>query len=153
VAAGALLLAAAFAVEPVAIPSDSMAPTLQSGDQVLVDKLGLRLAGVRRGDLVVFHEPTTGELMVKRVAAIAGDEVGIEDGILVVNGQPVSERYLDQSRVDGLYFGPFTVGSGLVFMLGDNRANSVDSRTFGPVPADDLVGRVKLRLWPPTVTH
>jgi signal peptidase I len=151
--AGALVLAVGFAAEPVAIPSDSMAPTLHPGDQVLVDKLGLRLTGVHRGDLVVFHRPSTGELMVKRVAALSGDEVGIEDGILVVNGQPVTERYLDQSRVDGVYYGPVTVAPGCVFMLGDNRANSVDSRTFGPVPAADLVGRVELRLWPPSIPH
>jgi len=83
----------------------------------------------------------------------AWHRLGIEDGILVVNGQPVTERYLDQSRVDGVYYGPVTVAPGCVFMLGDNRANSVDSRTFGPVPAADLVGRVELRLWPPSIPH
>jgi signal peptidase I len=82
------------------------------------------------------------------VVAVGGDEVGIEDGYLVVNGHTVEEPYVDHRVLDGVYFGPVTVPPGSVFMMGDNRANSVDSRTFGPVRRDTIVGRVMVRIWP-----
>jgi signal peptidase I len=132
--------------EPMRVASSSMEPTLNSGDHVLIASRAYRSAGPGRGDLVVFKGPD-GPL-VKRVAAIAGDEVGIEDGQLVVNGRIVPEPAVDPNTVDGLYYGPVTVPPGSIFVLGDNRANSVDSRTFGPIRLDALVGKVELRLWP-----
>jgi signal peptidase I len=146
---GLLLVARTFIAEPMRIPSDSMAPTLRPGDQVLVDKLAYRASAVpTRGDLAVFHDPRTGEVMLKRVVAVAGDTVGIEDGSLVVNGRKPFEPYADQKSIDSVYFGPVKVGAGRFFVLGDNRANSVDSRSFGSVPSDRLIGRVLTRLWP-----
>ncbi len=151
VAAIALLAVARYvAVEPFGIPSASMAPSLRQGDSVLVDKLAFR--GGRtpaRGDLVVFHAPRTGELTLKRVVATAGQTVGIEDGRLVVDGRRPAEPYTDPDAIDSVYFGPVRVPAGAVFVLGDNRANSVDSRSFGAVPERDLVGRVRARIWPP----
>ncbi|HEY0616591.1 MAG TPA: signal peptidase I [Kribbella sp.] len=132
--------------EPMRVSSSSMEPTLKSGDQILIATRAYKSHGPARGDLVVFDGPD-GPL-VKRVAAIAGDEVGIEDGQLVVNARIVPEPAVDQSTVDGMYYGPVTVPSGSVFVLGDNRANSVDSRTLGPVPLDALIGQVRIRLWP-----
>jgi signal peptidase I len=144
-----LLVARTFVAEPMRIPSDSMAPTLRPGDQVLVDKLAYRGSAVpARGDLAVFHDPRTGEVMLKRVVAVAGDTVGIEDGSLVVNGRRPFEPYADQKSIDSVYFGPVKVGAGRFFVLGDNRANSVDSRSFGSVPSGRLIGRVLTRLWP-----
>jgi signal peptidase I len=140
-------LGSLLVVEPFAVASSSMSPTLHDGDEVLVEKVGPRLGRVGRTDVVVFTAPgTRSTLMVKRVAAVAGDRVGIEDGLLVVNGRSVVERYLDQATVDGVYFGPVTVPSGSVFVLGDDRADSVDSRVFGSVPVGRVVGRVLLRL-------
>jgi signal peptidase I len=148
-AVGLLLLVRAFVAEPMKIPSDSMAPTLRPGDQVLVDKLAYRGAALpARGDLAVFHDPRTGEIVLKRVVAVAGDTVGLEDGALVVNGRRPFEPYADQKSIDSVYFGPVKVGAGRFFVLGDNRANSADSRSFGSVPADRLIGRVLTRLWP-----
>jgi signal peptidase I len=144
-----LVLARTFVAEPMKIPSDSMAPTLRPGDQVLVDKLAYRGGDLpSRGDLAVFHDPRSGEILLKRVVAVAGDTVGIEDGSLVVNGRRPFEPYADQKSIDSVYFGPVNVGTGRFFVLGDNRANSVDSRSFGSVPADRLVGRVLTRFWP-----
>jgi signal peptidase I len=87
--------------------------------------------------------------MLKRVVAVAGDSVGIEDGRLVVNGAVRREAYADAEAIDSVYFGPVRVRPRHVFVLGDNRANSRDSRTFGSVPQDDLIGRAQARLWPP----
>lgn len=144
-----LVLARAFLVEPFRISSASMLPTLRSGDQVLVDKRAYSDALPRRGELVVFHAPRGGEVTLKRAVGLPGDTVGIEDGVLVVNGRRQVEPYADPEAIDSVFFGPVRVRADSVFVLGDNRADSVDSRDFGSVPGDDLIGRVGVRLWPP----
>jgi signal peptidase I len=144
-----LLLTRHYAAEPLKVSSSSMAPTLRSGDHVVVVKIGARAHAPHRHDIIVFARPSSHELLIKRVAATGGDTVGIEDGILVVNGRPVHEPYVDAGQMDSVYFGPVRVPIGDVFVLGDNRANSTDSRSFGPVPASRITGRVVLRVWPP----
>ena len=142
---GAVLALRAFVVEPFAIPSESMAPTLRPGDRVLVDKL----ASVHRGDLVVFHAPRSRTIELKRVVAVGGDTVAIEDGVLLVDGRRRAEPYADARAIDSVYFGPVRVPRGSLFVLGDNRANSADSRAFGALPARDVIGRARARVWPP----
>jgi signal peptidase I len=131
-----------FVVTPLRVQSSSMDPTFRPGDELLVMQPPLLSAQPRRRDLVTLLRPGTGRLLVKRVAAIAGDTVGIEDGVLVVNGAPVDEPYVDHQLMDSVYFGPVTVPAGAVFVLGDNRSGSVDSRSFGPVSLADVRGRV-----------
>ena len=138
-----------FVLEPFRIPSDSMAPTLRAGDRVLVDKRAYDGGAPRRGDLAVFRAPRTGEILLKRIVAVGGDTVGIEDGVLVVDGRRPREPYADPDAIDSVYFGPVRVRRGAVFVLGDNRANSEDSRAFGAVPTSRLIGRVRARIWPP----
>jgi signal peptidase I len=142
-----LVIVKVFVAEPFRIPSQSMEPTLRPGDQALVDKLAGR--SPRFGDLIVFRAPRTGELLLKRVVGVAGDTVGLEDGVLVVDGRPIREPYADPKAIDSVYFGPVKVGRGTVFVLGDNRANSEDSRAFGAVPTDRIIGRAVARVWPP----
>ncbi|MFJ7967828.1 signal peptidase I [Streptomyces sp. NPDC096324] len=141
----ALLVGSLF-VEPVRVESTSMEPTLLSGDHLLVDDRAYRDAPPRRGDVVVFEG--SGATLVKRVVAVAGDTVAIEDGVLEVDGRAVEEPAVDPKTVDGMYYGPARVPSGTVFVLGDNRRHSVDSRQFGPVPVTKVTGRVILRWWP-----
>jgi signal peptidase I len=138
----------AYVAEPFAIPSESMAPTLRPGDHLLVEKLSYRFGSPRRGDLVVFRAPDGGSLAVKRIVGLAGDHVAIEDGVLAVNGKLRHEPYVDQPSIDSVYFGPVVVPRGDVFVMGDNRADSHDSRDYGPVSRSSLVGRVLVRLWP-----
>ncbi|MDT7548170.1 MAG: signal peptidase [Nocardioidaceae bacterium] len=144
-----LLVTRAFVAEPLRVSSTSMRPTLMSGDHVLVDKVGPRSHHPQRNDIIAFTIPGTGQLLIKRVAGVAGDVVGIEDGVLVVNRKPVHEPYVNAAEMDSVYFGPVVVPPGRVFVLGDNRANSIDSRRFGPVALSAVTGRVLGRIWPP----
>ena len=148
-AVGLLLALRVFVVEPFSIPSSSMEPTLRPGDHVLVEKLALRSSEPQRGDLVVFEAPGSGEIMLKRVVALPGDTVGLEDGVLIVNGQSVVEPYVDHAGVDSVYYGPVEVPDEGFMVMGDNRGLSVDSREFGAVPRSSLIGRVLVRVWPP----
>jgi len=118
---GLVVLVRAIAAEPFSVPTESMAPTLLAGDHVLVDKLAYRFSAPRRDDLVVFHSPSDGEILLKRVVALGGDRVGIEDGVLLVNGRARREPYVDLERFDTAYFGPVRVPAGSVFLLGDRR--------------------------------
>jgi signal peptidase I len=144
----ALLLGWTFthALAPVRVASDSMRPTLVAGDQVLVDKISPRAHHPRRRDIVTFHLPGSHQQLIKRVVAVAGDTVGLEDGVLVVDGAKLTERFVDHAQMDSVYFGPVRVPPGAVFVLGDDRADSVDSRSFGPVAVRDITGRVLLRI-------
>ena len=137
----ALLAIRSWVLTPYEVASDSMAPALSSGSWVLVDRVSWRFDGARRGDVVVVDRPN-GELVVKRVVATAGQQVALDDGWLVVDGLVVDEPLVDHSRVDGTWFGPVTVPSAHVFVLGDNRETSIDSRHFGPVPVSSVDGRV-----------
>ncbi|WP_445259053.1 signal peptidase I [Nocardioides aurantiacus] len=142
-----VLVASPTLAEPMKVASDSMAPTYSAGDEVLVVKVGVRSHRPRRGDVVVLRAPGSGELVVKRVVALGGESVGIRDGVLVVRDRPIAESFVDHSRVDGTHFGPVHVPRHTVWVLGDARAGSRDSRQFGPVPQGAIIGRVLIRLW------
>ena len=148
--AGTLLLTAGrlWVLEPVQVPTTSMTPTIAPGDHVLVDHVLPRVRGYHRGDVVVLAAPGTGELLVKRVAGVAGDEVAVHDGVLQVDGVPVREPWVDPREVDSTYAELGVVPSGHVVVLADHRPEALDSRTFGPVALGDLEGRVVATLWP-----
>lgn len=139
---GAVLLVRGVVAEPREVASESMEPTLHPGSVVLVDKIGPRLRGVHREDIIVFASPQDGRESVKRVVAVGGQQVAIRDADLFVDGRLVVEPQVDHSRVDGLWFGPVTVPDRAVFVLGDSRAGSVDSRVYGSVPLGAIHGRV-----------
>lgn len=147
VAIPALLVSAVLllaAVEPLRVTSASMSPTLTAGDHVLVDKLSGGWRPPEVGDLVVFRDPQQRELVVKRVVALGGQTVALEDAVLVVDGNVRHEPQVDLTKIDSTYFGPVTVPPDAVFVLGDNRSESIDSRTYGAIRVDELVGRVVL---------
>jgi signal peptidase I len=122
-----------------------MAPALSVGDVVLVVPDG---GEIERRDVVVVRHPDTGEQLVKRVVGVAGDRVRLEDGVLLVDDEPACEPSIDPDRIDGVFSGTVTVPEGRLFLLGDDRQSSVDSRDFGPVPVADVVGVIGVRLWP-----
>ena len=145
VVAAVLLVSGLLPVQAIRIPTDSMTPTISPGDHLLLDKRDADRAAV--GDVVVVHDPLGDGLIVKRVVAVGGDTIGFEDGILVRNGVAITEPYTTDF-LDGVYYGPYVVPPGQLYLLGDNRFDSEDSRNFGPVPADTVVGRVVGRLFP-----
>ena len=138
-----------FVAETFYIPSSSMEPTLAPGDRVLDLKFAYLLSGPERGDLATVKDPANADqTLIKRVAGLPGDTVEIRDGALYINGERQNEPYVNYRLTDSSFFGPVEIPSGHVFVLGDNRANSRDSRDFGPVAQKDLRGQVVLRFWP-----
>jgi len=135
-----------FVAEPLAVRSESMAPTFEVGDRVLSWKAGADGHAWSRGDIVAFHH--RGQVWVKRIVALGGDTVSLRDGRLFVDGNRVDESYADPRRIDSVYFGPVRVPAGTVFVLGDNRGDSVDSRRFGPVRVGQIEGQVVATFWP-----
>jgi signal peptidase I len=133
------------------IPSESMETTLAINDRVLVNKISYRLHDVHRGDIVVFVRPDgqVGEIrdLIKRVIALPGETVEARDNELYINGQRLIEPYLDEGVVTR-DFGPTVVPDGEIFVMGDNRTESYDSRLFGTISEDLVVGRAFVLFWP-----
>jgi len=143
VVAAATVAVRAFLLVPVGVHGESMEPTVHDGDVVVVTRTAAAADELRRGDLVVFRDPQ-GSLSVKRVVGLPGDRVAMLDARLTVDGEFVDEPYVDLSRIDGTYLGQVVVPAGAVFVLGDNRSRSIDSREYGPVAEGALLGRVLL---------
>jgi signal peptidase I len=169
------LLVKAFVAQAFFIPSESMVPTLGIGDRVIAEKLSYRIGEPTRGDIVVFEQQTEGadpsrslwtrvgdtfrelfgmpvtgrEDLIKRVIAIGGDRVEAHDGEVFVNGNAIEEPYLSSETVTS-DFAATTVPEGSVWVMGDNRGASGDSRRFGPVPVDEIVGKAVVIVWPPS---
>jgi signal peptidase I len=161
-----------FLIQPFYIPTESMLPTIEVNDRVMVSKLNYRFADPKRGDIVVFLSPLNGEDdpnfpervvrvvleavgirtasaddLIKRVVAIAGDKVEVSGGLLFINDVAIDEPYLlEQGTMPD--FGPIVVPAESVFVMGDNRNVSYDSRRFGPIALQSLVGEAVVRIWP-----
>ena len=139
-----------FVVEAFWIPSASMVPTLKYGDRVLVNKFIYRFTEPERGDVIVFKSVEgDGQDLIKRVVGVPRDEIAVRDCKLFVNGEPQKEPYVNKKYPDRSFYAPTTVPKDHVFAMGDNRANSQDSRIFGPVPEENIEGEAFLRFWPP----
>ncbi len=167
VALVAALLIKTFAIQAFYIPSGSMEPTLMRGDRVLVNKLSYDLHAVHDGDVVVFRRPpkdnSTDADLIKRVVAGPGQWLSVSNCRVYVNGRQEPQPYLPKGWQDpsseyctlwdipGMLQlpNPYRVPAGTYFVMGDNRKDSDDSRYWGPVPANYLVGRAFVRIWPP----
>ena len=162
-----------FVAQPYKVQQMSMEHTLEPNQYVLVDKLTPRFDTFKRGDIVVFTPPAgwiqdDGTPFIKRVIGVGGDKLEIRDGSVFVNGTKLDEPYLftptpsdpPQPTTVNSDLSTWFVPAGELFLMGDHRANSADSRMFGPVPVARVVGRAWLRYWPigvfgilPTPTH
>ena len=165
VAVVAAVLLRTFVVATYSIPSGSMEPTLQIGDRIVVDKLSYDLHGVDRGNIVVFSTPPNEDCagppvsnLVKRVVGLPGETISVSGGNVHINGHLLPETWLPSSQQGKTYPGPSTapyalhnpykIPKGDVFVMGDNRMLSCDSRYWGPIAESTIVGKVDLRIWP-----
>jgi len=149
-----------FVAQPYKVQQQSMEHTLEPDQYVLVDKLTPRFDTYKRGDIVVFTPPADwiqedGTPFIKRIIGVGGDTVDIRDGDVFINGTKIDEKYIYAQPADPAQ--PTTVPGdesrwvipdGELFLMGDHRSNSADSRTFGPVPLASVIGRAWLRYWP-----
>jgi signal peptidase I len=146
-----------FAAQPYQVQQESMENTLMPDQYVLVDKLTPRFDPYHRGDIVVFNPPTgwardpNGPAYIKRVIGVAGDNIDIHGGHVFVNGVQIAEPYVFAGQPTLLANGgskQWTLGPDQLFVMGDHRAASQDSREFGPIDKSVVVGRVWVRYWP-----
>ena len=141
------LLIHVFLAQATRVYGQSMQPNLQTNERLVIEKLSYRLHGPRRGDVVVLHDPSGGsELLIKRVIGLPGERVTIADGQVFIDGVALDEPYLNQETQGGGR--SWLVPPLHVFVMGDNRQASRDSRSFGPVGRDQIIGRALFRYWP-----
>jgi signal peptidase I len=170
------ILIKTFLFQAFYIPSGSMENTLEVNDRVLVNKLAYRIGDIQRGDVIVFDDPRGGfgqaeesvvdsalrnlfesiglaaprSEFIKRVIGLPGEVVEGRDGVVFVNGVPLYEPYLKDPGEPISTFGPIDVPADALFVMGDNRSESQDSRFFGPIPTEDVVGKAFVIIWPPS---
>ena len=167
-----VLLVKAYVINPYRIPSSSMEPTLHCAepaagcearfsDRVLANRFLFHLRDPRRGEIIVFKTPPeaaikcgAGGTFVKRLIGLPGEVIELRlrkgDGYIYINGKPLNEPYIQEARRSAAQtYGPFRIPKGTYFMMGDNRSQSCDSRQWGPVPRENLIGKVFATYWPP----
>ena len=147
-----------FVAQPYVIPSQSMEDTLiggeegQSNDRILSEKISYISGEPKQGDIVTFTDvEDTSRTLIKRVIAVGGQTIDLRDGYVYVDGQKLDEPYTDgkpsyDPETSITY--PYTVPDGYIWVMGDNRTNSHDSRWFGPVPVENVTGHAFFRYWP-----
>ncbi len=138
-----------FLYQPVKVEGTSMMPTLEDQERVFINKFVYRVEPIERGDVVVFRYPRdTSKSYIKRVIAVAGDSVKIEDGIVYVNGRQIAEGYVPQMYEDVRSYPETVVPPHSYFVMGDHRNLSNDSRDFGPVDESYIYGKAVFGYWP-----
>lgn len=151
-----------FAMQPHQVNGQSMVPNFQSGEYVLTDKVSYKLRDPLRGEVIVFHAPETANCpkgtgcdFIKRVLAVPGESVAVNNNTIFVNGVALPESYIpeDFETLAGEFTKgrTITLGPNEYMAIGDNRPYSSDSRAWGPITKDDIVGRAFFRYWPPQV--
>jgi len=163
IAAVAVLVAVlvqAFVVKPYRIPSGSMETTLVPGDRVFTNRFIYHFSDVDRGDIVVFNAPATGDVLIKRAVGLPGQTISLQDGRVLIDGEPISEPYVRRIAGEQVPTEPFANGrpwslvepyripADSYYMMGDNRIDSGDSRGFGPVEKDRIIGEAFFIYWP-----
>jgi len=155
------LVVSATSAQAFVIPSKSMESTLHKQDRVLVNKWSYRLHPIHRGDVVVFSRPknlvSNDKDLIKRVIGLPGEQVTFANDHVYIDGHLLNEPYLDRGTITNAEGGQWTctlqvpcvVPKGQIWVMGDNRGDSEDSRYFGPIPESSVVGRAFLRIWPP----
>ncbi|MEK4228712.1 signal peptidase I [Solibacillus sp. FSL H8-0538] len=149
-----------FLFTPIVVDGESMMPTLENGDRMIVNKIGYKIGSPDRFDIVVFHAPEQKDY-IKRVIGLPGDYVEYKDDQLYINGEPIDEPYLEPYKAEiteGNLTGDFTlrdinpsldvIPEGSIFVMGDNRRFSKDSRHIGLVDQKEIIGNTSIIFWP-----
>lgn len=147
-----------YVVTPYVVPTGSMLETIQEGDMLLGECVTLHFQDPEQDDIVTFRSPLDGETLIKRVVAVGGQTIDLVDGEVYVDGERLDEPYTGGKPTYSLseYVGsagieyPYVVPEGTVWVMGDNRTDSRDSRYFGPVDVDDVTSRALFIYWPPS---
>ena len=135
--------------QPVRVEGTSMQPRLHDNDRLFINKFVYSFENIGRGDVVVFHYPgDPSKSYIKRVIALPGDDLRIEDGRVFVNRQPLAEPYVPPRFEDGRSVAEETIPAGTYWVMGDHRSISSDSRDFGPVPRGMIYGKAAFIYWP-----
>lgn len=136
------------------VSGDSMMPTLEDGDNLIVDKITYRFTDPERYDIIIFpYQYEEDKYYIKRIVGLPGETVQIIDGVLYINGEDIGENYgAEMMQNAGIAIEPIVLGENEYFLLGDNRNNSSDSRAVnvGVISGDDIIGRAWVRIWPLT---
>ncbi|MGG6297135.1 signal peptidase I [Leptolyngbya sp. AN02str] len=146
-----------FVAEARYIPSESMVPTLEVNDRLIVEKISYHLNPPKRGDIVVFSptdrlkadNPSLKDAFIKRVIGLPGEKVQVTNGLVYINDVPIEENYIPSEAAPDYEWGPEVVPDNEYLVLGDNRNNSYDSHFWGYVPRGNIIGRAVVRFWPP----
>ncbi|NEQ97062.1 MAG: signal peptidase I [Cyanothece sp. SIO2G6] len=143
------------------IPSESMLPTLEVNDRLIIEKVSYRFRDPHRGDIVVFkptdtileRQPDLKDALIKRVVGLPGDTLELIEGVVYINDEKMTEYYLYEDLVppgdEHFYWGPEEIPEDSYLVLGDNRRNSYDGVFWGFLPEDKIIGRAAVRIWPP----
>ncbi len=141
------LLINLFLAQATKVYGQSMEPNLHTNERLIVEKVSYKLHAPQRGDIVVVKvQSASKELLIKRIIGLPGDTIEVKNGMVFINGEPLDEPYLARQTL-GRY-GPIQVPDSHVFVMGDNRNASNDSRSFGPVAFDKIVGKAWISYWP-----
>ena len=135
-----------FLAQATRVEGYSMEPTLFGRQRLIIEKISYRFHQPERGDIVVLQVPGFDKLLIKRVVGLPGETIEIRDGVVWIDGRVLDEPYIN-GDMRGSY-PPTKIPGGYIFVMGDNRNNSNDSRSFGPVAIDDIVGHAWIRYWP-----
>ena len=144
-----------FLFTMIRVDGESMLETLQDGDRIASTIIDLKLYGPEYGDIVICDYPgyekpfflAPDEFLIKRLIGKPGDTVAIANGQTILNGEMLDEPYVEYVKV-GEFYGPITLGEDEYFVMGDNRADSLDGRSFGPIERSEIAAIARLRLWP-----
>lgn len=153
---GAILIVVRFFVaEPHKVSGNSMVPNFHDGDYIITNKLAATISDLQRGEVVILKNPrNTDQVFIKRIIGLPGEQVKISEGQIVLNNRPLSEPYLPPgTKTQGGTFlaegEEITIQEGQYFVVGDNRGGSSDSREWGPIKKELIIGQAWLRYWPP----
>lgn len=148
-AALASVLIITFLYQPVRVEGTSMLPRLVDQDRLFINKFVYHFSAIERGDVVVFHYPRDpSKSYIKRVIALPGDRLRIDDGQVFVNGKAIKEPYVPSAYRDDKSLEPTVIPADEYFVMGDHRSISSDSREFGPVKRDLIYGKAEFVYWP-----